>query len=88
MTVNAVKKSLHPAGLSARNEPPVDTSRLGVGDVVSRAWMTDELVRETRQVWSQAYEREVSEDEALEILTNVKRLAEVLIDFQRRKSET
>lgn len=46
--------------------------------------MTDELVRETRQVWSQAYEREVSEDEAMEILTNVKRLAEVLIDVQRR----
>ena len=84
MTVIAVKKSLHPAGLSARNEPPVDTSRVGCGDVVSRAWMNDELVQETRQVWSEAYEREVSEDEAMEILTNVKRLAEALIDVQRR----
>ena len=62
----------------------MDTSRVGCGDVVSCSWMTDELVLETRQVWSQAYEREVSEDEAMEILTNVKRLAEALIDVQRR----
>jgi hypothetical protein len=50
--------------------------------------MTDELVRETRQVWSQAYQREVSQDEALEILTNVKRLAEALMDVQRRTGGT
>lgn len=65
----------------------MDVSRVRGGDVVSRSWMTDELTRETRQIWSQAYQREVSEDEAMEILTNVKRLAEALIDVQRTKRE-
>ena len=50
--------------------------------------MNDELVQDTRQVWSQAYGRVVSEDEAMEILTNDKRLAEVLMDVQRRNSKT
>lgn len=62
--------------------------RVGGGDVVSRSWMTDEWVQNTRGIWSQAYGREVSEDEALEILTNVKRLAEVLLDVQRRNCKT
>jgi hypothetical protein len=88
LTVNVVKNLPFLAGLSGRNEPPVDTSRVGCGDVVSCSWMNDELVQDTRQVWSQAYGRVVSEDEAMEILTNVKRLAEVLMDVQRRNSKT
>ena len=37
------------------------------------------LLAETRRVWSQAYGRVISTDEAVEILTNVKRLAETLM---------
>ena len=63
----------------------MDVSGLGV-DAVSRSWMTHELVAETRTVWSRAYGRDVSESEAMEILTNVKRLAEVLIKVQQRST--
>ena len=45
----------------------------------SMAWMTDELLDDTRRVWSKAYGRVISADEAVEILTNVKRFAEVLL---------
>jgi hypothetical protein len=42
-------------------------------------WLSDERVAETRRVWSKAYGRVISDDEAEEILMNVRRLAEVLI---------
>lgn len=41
-------------------------------------WVSEDLLSETRHVWSQAYDRDVDDDEALEILANVRRLAEVL----------
>jgi len=46
---------------------------------LSMAWITDELLAETRRVWSEAYGRVISVDEATEILMNVKRFAEVLL---------
>ncbi len=46
----------------------------------SMAWMTDELIQETHRVWSPAYGRVISVDEAVEILRNVKRFAEVLLN--------
>jgi hypothetical protein len=42
-------------------------------------WMSDELVADTRRVWSKAYGRVISDDEVVEILTNVRKLAEVLM---------
>lgn len=45
----------------------------------STAWITDELLERTRQVWSRVYERPIDEAEAVEILMNVKRFAEVLL---------
>ncbi len=53
-------------------------------DVHSRppAWMSDELIAETRRVWSVAYRRVISTDEAVEILSNVRRLAEVALRAQ------
>jgi len=50
---------------------------------LSAAWITDDLVEETRRVWSKAYGRVVTEEEAVEILMNVKRLAAVLIEAMR-----
>jgi hypothetical protein len=50
----------------------------------SAAWISDELLAETRRVWSKAYGRVISTEEAVEILANVKRLAEVLM---RAKTE-
>ena len=53
------------------------------GRPVSEAWITDELVLYTRKVWSNVYGRVVSTGEAVEILLNVKRLAEVLMQVDR-----
>jgi hypothetical protein len=43
------------------------------------AWMTDELVADTRRVWSQAYRRVIAIEEAIEILMNVRRFAETML---------
>lgn len=47
------------------------------------AWIPDALLAETIRVWSKAYRRPISEDEAVEILTNVKRLGEALLQAKR-----
>lgn len=46
---------------------------------LSMAWISDELLAETQRVWSKAYGRTVDVEEAVEILTNVKHLAEALV---------
>ena len=46
---------------------------------LSIAWISDELIEETRRVWSPMYGRAISADEAVEILMIVKRFAEVLL---------
>ena len=46
---------------------------------LSTAWITDDLLRKTRRVWSKVYRRPIDDDEATEILMNVKRFAEVLL---------
>lgn len=42
-------------------------------------WLSDERVATARRVWSQAYGRVISDDEAVEILMNVRRIAEVMV---------
>ena len=54
---------------------------------LSAAWITDELIDETRRVWSPEYGRVLSADEAIEILMNVKRFAEVLMKINRERSQ-
>ena len=49
---------------------------------LSMQWLSDERIAEARRVWSKAYGRVISEDEAIEILTNVRRLAGVLLRVQ------
>lgn len=46
------------------------------------AWVTDDLVRYTQDVWSEVAGKPIPEDEAIEILVNVKRLAEVLVEIK------
>lgn len=46
---------------------------------LSATWITDELLCETRRVWSKVYRRPIGDDEAMEILMNVKRFGEVLL---------
>lgn len=52
---------------------------------LSLAWMTEELIDRTQAVWGQAYGRDISEAEAIEILSNVRRFAEVVIRLQRER---
>jgi hypothetical protein len=46
---------------------------------LSAEWISEDLLLETRKLWSKAYGHVISIDEAVEILMNVKRLAEVLV---------
>jgi len=48
-------------------------------------WVDDELLAYTRRVWSKYHGRVVSTDEALEMLMNVKRLAEVIVAIRKRR---
>ena len=50
---------------------------------LSAEWITDELLEHTRKVWSKMYGRVISPDEAVEILMNVKKLAEVLMEAEQ-----
>ena len=49
--------------------------------------MSDELIADTRRVWSAAYGRVISADEAVEILNNVRRLADVLVRAERERKQ-
>jgi len=49
------------------------------------AWITDEAIADTRRVWSPYYGRELTDDEAVEILMNVRNLADVLVQAGRRR---
>jgi hypothetical protein len=46
--------------------------------------LSDDRIAETRRVWSMAYGRAISVDEAVEILANVRRLAEVLVRAKQK----
>ena len=52
---------------------------------LSMQWLSDERIAVARRVWSKAYGRVISEDEAIEILMNVRRLAEVLLRAEEEK---
>ncbi len=54
---------------------------------VPTQWLTDERIAEARRVWSKAYGRVISDDEAIEILMNVRRLAEILLRAEEEKQE-
>jgi len=47
------------------------------------AWIPDALLAETVEVWSECYRRRVSEEEAVDILVNVRRLGEAILKAKR-----
>ncbi|WP_425614204.1 hypothetical protein NA78x_004066 [Anatilimnocola sp. NA78] len=55
---------------------------------LSTQWLSDERISEARRVWSKAYGRVISDDEAVEILMNVRRLAEILLHAEEEKRRT
>jgi hypothetical protein len=50
--------------------------------------MSDDLIAETRRVWSAACGRVISADEAVEILLNVRRFAEVFLKARAEDDES
>ena len=66
-------------------EAMADLVSAGVQTVrpASLEWISDELLAETVDVWSRELGRDVSEDEAIEMLLNVKRLSETLLAVMR-----
>ncbi|WP_145376705.1 hypothetical protein [Symmachiella dynata] len=49
---------------------------------LSTQWLSDERIAEARRVWSKAYGRVISQDEAVEILMSARRLAEVFLSAE------
>ena len=74
-----IEKSPEKPGLLPENVAPDQV----LGRPLSIAWISDELLAKTRRVWSKAYGRPISTEEAVEILTNVKRMAQVLLKAKR-----
>lgn len=72
-------------GNFSRHTPNVHTDWREAGRPASIAWITDELLQYTREVWSKVYGCSVSEEEAIEMLLNVKRLAGVMWKASREK---
>lgn len=57
---------------------PNEESRTSTGPrrrPLSAEWITDELLAETRRVWSRHLDRVVNDDEAIEMLINVRNAA-------------
>ncbi len=75
-----MENKLESAGLSANLGHHVEVAERPW----SLQWITDELLTETRRVWAVAYQREIGDDEAAEILINVKRFAELLQSISQK----
>ena len=66
-------------GFSSPDEPGLSVP-IPIRRPLSLAWVSDELIAETQRLWSARYGREIAMDEAIEILVNVRRLAEMLLE--------
>ncbi|HEY4313618.1 MAG TPA: hypothetical protein VGN12_29465 [Pirellulales bacterium] len=55
---------------------------------LSTRWLSGERIAEARRVWSKAYGRVISDEEAVEILTNIRRLAEVVVRAEEEKQRS
>ena len=76
------KISCESTGLSALDEQAVPSLQRRRRPL-SLAWISDELLADTIELWSESYGRPISEDEAVEILMNVKRMGELLLRLRR-----
>lgn len=73
-----VAAATHMTGLHATTRQDGAEPGRESASLLSRQGLTDDRIAEARRVWSQEYGRVISEAEAVEILRNVRRLAEVL----------
>jgi len=73
--------AIHLARVENRGE---STGYLGPPE---QGWITGELIQDTRRVWSKRYGRLITPEEAMEILVNVKKVAEAFLKAMRRPTE-
>ena len=73
------RNTADPTGLPAPDRQAQFARKASPERALSTAWVSDKLLAETREVWSEAYGYEIDEAAALEILMNVKRLGEILM---------
>jgi hypothetical protein len=59
----------------------------GYPGLLKQGWITGELIEDTRLVWSKRYGRVITVGEAVEILVNVKKVAEAFLKTMRRPTE-
>ena len=74
-------------GFPGENEPDYHVPGAAQERLPLPAWVSDELFAETVEVWSEVYRRPISGEEAVEILVNVKRLGEALLNGKREVRE-
>ena len=66
--------------LTGLSSPPEDH---GPDVPLSLAWINEDLVEETQRVWSKAYGRVVTRNEAVEMLVNVKHVVSVFMSAEK-----
>ena len=74
-------------GLPPEIDPHVCAPETAPARPLSLAWITDELLAYTQEFWSGRLGRPVTEDEAIEMLLNVKRLAETLLRAEQEEGD-
>lgn len=50
---------------------------------LSQAWITDELIEKHQRLWSKRYQRDITREEAIEIIMNIKRFAEAVLKMDQ-----
>ena len=70
--------------LTGLSPPPEDH---GPDVPLSLAWISEDLIEETRRVWSKAYGRVVTRNEAVEMLVNVKHVALVFMNARKQGAD-
>lgn len=77
-------KSAESTGFARPLEVPVqDNAPVCDRRPLSQAWITDELIEKHRRLWSRKYRRIITEEEAIEIIMNIKRFAEAVLNIDR-----
>jgi len=82
-----MKNSADSAGLSTSIMPrckPDQTTAAAARNLPGAAWITDEAVADTIQVWAPYYGGKLTEREAVEILLNFMDFVDALVQAERK----
>lgn len=74
-----MRSNAHSTGLTAPVEQGCVLSGRSRLQQPGAEWITDDMIEDTRRHWSPRYGYELSDDDAVEILMNIKRFGQLLI---------